>query len=311
MRWLRRLGGVAVSTALLVGCGGGAGGSNAVRDAASRYIAALEHRQASAVCASVTPSYWQAMRQDFEAGLEESQGALSQDCLAALDHVFALERGAPLVRTKIAVEDVHVAGRRASAAFSSQGRTEPVQLQEADDGSWRISCCVGSQLNQAATQTLRVPSGSMEPTLQIGQHVTVDNRAFATAPPKVGEIVDFHPPAGADPADAACGDHDQGTGHRQACDEPTTGVSAQLFIKRIMAGPGDTIRILNGQVIRNGVPERDPYARRCGGPDCNFPRSITIPAGEYFVLGDDRGQSDDSRFWGPIKRSWILGLVTP
>ena len=79
----------------------------------------------------------------------------------------------------------------------------------------------------------------------------------------------------------------------------------------MVAGPGDRISIVNGRVIRNGAREREPYIRACGGPICNFPEPITIPSGEYYVLGDNRAASDDSRFWGPIRRGWIIGLVTP
>jgi signal peptidase I len=45
--------------------------------------------------------------------------------------------------------------------------------------------------------------------------------------------------------------------------------------------------------------------------ECNFPKPIVVPAGDYFMLGDNRRASDDSRFWGPVKRSWIIGVVTP
>jgi Signal peptidase, peptidase S26 len=59
---------------------------------------------------------------------------------------------------------------------------------------------------------------------------------------------------------------------------------------------------------RNGVREPDPYTRPCGvAPDCDFPVPITIPPGEWFVLGDNRGESDDSRFWGPVPAAWIVG----
>ena len=44
-------------------------------------------------------------------------------------------------------------------------------------------------------------------------------------------------------------------------------------------------------------------------PECNFPTPITIPAGEWFVIGDNRGESDDSRFWGPVPTSWIVGTI--
>ena len=82
------------------------------------------------------------------------------------------------------------------------------------------------------------------------------------------------------------------------------------FIKRVVAGPGDTITIINGHVIRNGVAETDLYILQCGdNPACTFRSPIKIPAGDYFMMGDNRGGSDDSRFWGPVPRAWIIGKV--
>jgi signal peptidase I len=153
----------------------------------------------------------------------------------------------------------------------------------------------------------RIPSGSMEPTLSIGQRILA-NRMIDH--PSIGDIVVFHPPAGADPASAHCGDPNQGTGHSQACDTPTPQQSSQTFIKRVVAGPGDVIRIINGHVYRNGVREQDSFTYPCGsGPDCNFPTPIKIPPGDYFMMGDNRGASDDSRFWGPVPDSQIIGVA--
>ena len=86
------------------------------------------------------------------------------------------------------------------------------------------------------------------------------------------------------------------------------------FIKRIVGGPGDVISIVEGHVIRNGVHEKDSYIRPCavsGSPECNFPKSIRIPAGHWFMMGDNRGESDDSRFWGPVPTAWIIGGAFP
>jgi signal peptidase I len=158
-----------------------------------------------------------------------------------------------------------------------------------------------------AVKPYKIPTPSMLPTLQIGQRILA-NRLINH--PSVGDIVVFHPPAGAEPQPATCGSPDQGTGHSQACDTPTRKPSTQTFIKRVVAGPGDVIRILDGHVYRNGVRETDGYTIACGtSPQCTFPTPIKIPAGDYFMMGDNRPGSDDSRFWGPVPDSWIIGVA--
>lgn len=146
----------------------------------------------------------------------------------------------------------------------------------------------------------RIPSGSMEPTLKIGQRVLVD-RLFSS--PSVGSIMVFHPPRDAE--SNVCGQQHAQTA---VCDLPESQPSDQTYIKRVVAGPGDLIYIRNGHVIRNGKQEPDSYTYRCtGSPDCNFSTPVRIPPGHWFMMGDNRGNSDDSRFWGPIPSSWFIG----
>ena len=158
----------------------------------------------------------------------------------------------------------------------------------------------------------RIPTPSMVPTLEIGQRVLA-NRLDTS--PSVGDVVVFHPPHGADIGNGVCGNPHQGetpagTALAQPCDRPTTTESSQTFIKRVVAGPGDRISIRNGHVYRNGKRESDPYILACGpGGSCNFPQQITIPPGDYFMMGDNRGESDDSRFWGPVPDKWIIGVA--
>lgn len=145
----------------------------------------------------------------------------------------------------------------------------------------------------------------MEPTLDVGQRVLVNRFLYHLTDPGPGDIVVFHPPTGADNG-AECGAPNP---PQQACAKPTETESSQNFIKRIVAGPGDTLSVRNGHPVVNGVEKTDePYTRPCGSaPSCNLPKQITIPPDHYFMMGDNRGESDDSRFWGPVPRDWIIG----
>jgi signal peptidase I len=149
----------------------------------------------------------------------------------------------------------------------------------------------------------RIPSGSMEPTLAVGQRVLVDRIGMHFGDPHVGEIVVFNPPVNA--TNEICG-RPRATG--AACSEPEGKRSSTYFIKRIVGGPGDVLSIVEGHVIRNGKREPDRYIRPCDGvSECSFPTAIKIPPGHWFMMGDNRGESDDSRFWGPVPTGWIVG----
>jgi signal peptidase I len=153
----------------------------------------------------------------------------------------------------------------------------------------------------------QIPSGSMIPTLEVGQRVLVDRVSYHLSDPDIGDIVVFHPPAGAE--NETCGanpsTYDRG---RQPCPKETPERSDENFIKRIVAGPGDTLRIENGHPVVNGEKAREDFIKPCaGGNGCNLPEEITIPPDHYFMMGDNRGTSDDSRFWGPVPRDWIIG----
>ena len=155
----------------------------------------------------------------------------------------------------------------------------------------------------------RIPSESMVPTLQVGQRVLVNRMTTRFGDPSVGDITVFHPPAGSEqmPLDQ-CGERPaQGA----ACDKPTPQESDVNFIKRIVGGPGDTISIIKGRVIRNGKTTSEPFiSDTCAndnGAACTLPKTITIPPGHWFMMGDNRGESDDSRFWGPVPTAWIIG----
>jgi signal peptidase I len=123
--------------------------------------------------------------------------------------------------------------------------------------------------------------------------------------PHVGDIVVFHPPVGAEQGNQ-CGGGQPPPG--QVCLQESRRKASVNFIKRVVAGPGDRISIREGHVYLNGTRQAERFARPCGGTDgCDFPREVTVPAGHWFMMGDNRGSSDDSRFWGPVPRDWIIG----
>jgi signal peptidase I len=151
----------------------------------------------------------------------------------------------------------------------------------------------------------KIPSESMLPTLAVGQRVLVNRLGNDFSDPHIGEIVVFHPPQGAVDQNPACGAPVSGG---QICSQPTSREASVNFIKRVVAGPGDTISIRDGHVVRNGKLQKESFIAPCGGgPACTYSTPITVPAGHWFMMGDNRGMSDDSRFWGPIPRNWIIG----
>jgi signal peptidase I len=151
----------------------------------------------------------------------------------------------------------------------------------------------------------RIPSESMVPTLQVGQRVLVNRIGARFSDPKVGDVVVFHPPAGAEQGNECGGGPPPPS---QVCAKPTSQRADVNFIKRVVAAPGDKIAIRGGHVVLNGKLQKEPFTEPCGGGEgCDLPREITVPADSYFMMGDNRGSSDDSRFWGPVPRKWIIG----
>jgi len=150
----------------------------------------------------------------------------------------------------------------------------------------------------------RIPSESMVPTLTVGQRVLVNRLGNNFGDPNIGDVTVFHPPSGAE-AGNECG---VAVREGKICPQPTQEKADVNFIKRIVAGPGDKISIDDGHVILNGKRQSESFIEGCGGGgECDFPDAITVPPDHYFMMGDNRGASDDSRFWGPVPRDWIIG----
>jgi signal peptidase I len=153
----------------------------------------------------------------------------------------------------------------------------------------------------------RIPSESMEPTLNIGQRVLVDRITTHFGDPSRGDIVVFKPPKGAD--NNTCGvPTEPDDGH--PCQQATPDKSSSNFIKRVVGLPGDRLKVINNRVYIDGKLQKEPFIKKdtpCSPPLCNLRREITIPPGHFFMMGDNRGQSADSREWGPVPKKWIIG----
>src|SRR5512135_299414 len=104
-----------------------------------------------------------------------------------------------------------------------------------------VAVIVVIQLNHHPARTLRVASGSMRPTLAVGQVVHLDTGAYATVAPRIGDIVALYAPAGATATTPVCGGP---PAPGAVCARSTPAESNQIFVKRIVAGPGDMVSVL-------------------------------------------------------------------
>lgn len=148
----------------------------------------------------------------------------------------------------------------------------------------------------------RVPGEAMLPTIHAGDRIIAWRLA---GEPRVGEVYAFHAPDGQ--ARQRCGGVHR---ENQACPRPTAKRSDDTFVMRVVAGPGDRIRIVDGRLVRNHRLEREPYILACGGGyGCDLPGPITVPPDHWFMMGDNRGASDDSRYWGPVPSDWLVGRI--
>ena len=147
----------------------------------------------------------------------------------------------------------------------------------------------------------RIPSESMVPTLEVGQRVLVDRVSYRFGDPDRGDIVVFETAEGLE--SNSCGiQHSSDS----ACPRPTEERSDTNFIKRVVGTPGDRLKVIDGAVYINGERQED-YARLDAECELQPPQEITIPDDQYFMMGDNRGESADSREWGPVPKKWIIG----
>jgi signal peptidase I len=147
-------------------------------------------------------------------------------------------------------------------------------------------------------QPFKIPSGSMENTLLIGDHLLANKFIYGFRVPFTGQrLLEFRAPE---------------RGDIIVFRFPKN--PSEDFIKRIIGIPGDVIQIKNKQVFVNGVPYNNPHAifqdprvmPASWGLRDNF-GPVKVPPDSYFVMGDNRDFSYDSRYWGVVKKSAILG----
>lgn len=150
-----------------------------------------------------------------------------------------------------------------------------------------IALSVQAFVKHNIIQAFKFPSGSMEPTFLVGDHILVDRRQESRIPQR-GDLIVFEYPV--DPA--------------------------KDFLKRVVAIGGDTVEIKNKQLLVNGKVIKEAYiVHKDAGiiPASQNPRDQfgpqVVPADSYFVLGDNRDQSYDSRFWGTVAKNKIKGTV--
>ncbi len=139
-----------------------------------------------------------------------------------------------------------------------------------------LAVVLAALLRMFIIQPFYIPSASMEPTLLINDRIIVNMLIYRFHPPQRGDVIVFRYPL--DPS--------------------------RDFIKRLVAFGGETVEVRNNNLIINGVRIVEPYLPHEVMADYGpFP----VPQGSYFVMGDNRNNSDDSRDWGPLPKRNIIG----
>ena len=159
-----------------------------------------------------------------------------------------------------------------------------------------VAVGVALLLRQFVVQTFFIPSGSMEPTLQVGDRILVNKLSYHLHGVGRGDIVVFSRP----PAEN-CG-----------------GPEVNDLVKRVIGLPGETLSLSGGHVYVDGrrldeswLPASEQGITRPGpgGTHYSLQHAYRVPANDFFVMGDNRTDSCDSRYWGPISKSLIVGKV--
>jgi signal peptidase I len=153
-----------------------------------------------------------------------------------------------------------------------------------------------------------VPTASMVPTLEPNDRLIADRLTLDFRNPHRGEIVVFHPPL--------CQPGFNQPPDNNFCNTPDVdrrvGPSGTAFVKRVIGLPGETLWSTHGKVWIQPVHGKpfqlnEPYLPAGTTTDING--KISVPQGMYFMMGDNRASSDDSRQWGTEPRGWMIGIA--
>ncbi len=152
-------------------------------------------------------------------------------------------------------------------------------------------------------QAFYIPSGSMEPTLDISDRVLVEKVSYRFGDVTDGDVVVFvHDLPGVEPESGnPVARFFSGLGQAVGVAPP----SSRDFIKRVVGTPGDRISCQQGKLFRNDQQVSEPYLQP--GTTTENCSPVTVPAGKLYVMGDNRNNSEDSRTFGPIERSSVVG----
>lgn len=146
-----------------------------------------------------------------------------------------------------------------------------------------IALCLALLIRTFVAEPRYIPSDSMLPTLQMGDRVVVDKVSYRFHLPETGDIVVFDPPQRL-----------QGMGYAKD----------QAFIKRIVAKPGQEISIQDGNVYLDSKPLAEDYIAE---PPAYELSTVQVPDDAFFVMGDNRNDSNDSHVWGFLPKEHIIG----
>jgi signal peptidase I len=192
-------------------------------------------------------------------------------------------------------------GQPAGAA-SGRERSSPLQVAREVGVLVLTAVVIAVVVKTFVAQAFYIPSGSMLPQLQINDRVVVSKTAYRLHDPHRGDIVVFDAPGGLPKPSSPLPERAlRGLVQSVGLSAPST----DEYIKRVVALPGERVEGHGGGVLVDGRRLVEPYLP-AGVTTGDFP-AVVVPPGTLWVMGDNRGNSADSRVFGPVPRSTVVG----